>query len=116
MTKLLEADPNFSDDITTVNGYVDNAPDSLPLRLRPNLMMFENNCSLRYNLATGSIQPFVKAGYGYSWYRLDDTRTDGESLENNRSEWLHTPHFDSVTDILLIPCIKSSNFVPAAQQ
>lgn len=41
--------------------------------LAANLQMWEYTGSLRYNLATEGFQPFIKAGYGLSWYRLTDT-------------------------------------------
>jgi hypothetical protein len=47
--------------------------------------------SLRYNLATKSIQPFMKAGYGLSWYRLEDVTFAGNRLGEGVSEWVRKP-------------------------
>lgn len=52
------------------------------------LDMWEYTGSLRYNIAPGALQPFVKAGYGRSWYRLTDASFNGEVLGNGSSRWV----------------------------
>ena len=47
--------------------------------------------SLRYSLLTGSIQPYLKAGYGLSWYRLEDVATDGVPIDVPDSKWVRKP-------------------------
>jgi len=47
--------------------------------------------SLRFNLLTGRIQPFVKAGFGYSWYRVQDTTVGDQPLPASTSPFLHVP-------------------------
>lgn len=53
--------------------------------------------SLRYNLAVESIQPFVKVGYGLSWYRLEDVTFAGNPLAEGLSDWVRRPSlFDNL--------------------
>jgi hypothetical protein len=55
--------------------------------LSATLDMWEYTGSLRYNIAPGALQPFVKAGYGRSWYRLTDASFNGQVLGNGSSRW-----------------------------
>ncbi len=64
-----------------------------PFKIRGELNMWEYAGSLRYNLATGNIQPFVKGGYGLSWYRVENLAADGEPLENPNTPWIRKPSF-----------------------
>jgi hypothetical protein len=41
-----------------------------PFTLKSQLNLLEYSVSLRYNLATGAFQPYIKGGWGLSWYRL----------------------------------------------
>lgn len=59
-----------------------------PFAIRSDLDLWEYRGSLRFNLATGGFQPFVKAGYGLAWYRLKNIATDGEPLEDPRTPWI----------------------------
>lgn len=68
---------------------VSTLPGRFPLTL--NLDMWEYTGSVRYNIAPGSVQPFVKAGYGLSWYRVTDARFNGELLGNGKSRWVRRP-------------------------
>lgn len=47
--------------------------------------------SLRYNLLSGAWLPFVKVGYGLSWYRVTDAAIAGEPLEDGTLEWVRRP-------------------------
>jgi hypothetical protein len=49
--------------------------------------------SLRYGVLTGSIQPYVKAGYGLSWYRLENVSTNGQPIDVPNSKWVRKPSF-----------------------
>jgi hypothetical protein len=57
------------------------------------LNWWEYQGSLRYSLLTGSIQPYVKGGYGLSWYRLEEVAANGELLEPPDSRWVRKPGF-----------------------
>lgn len=65
---------------------VSSVPGLFPLSAT--LDMWEYAGSLRYNIASGALQPFVKAGYGRSWYHVTDARFNGQSLGNGNSRWV----------------------------
>src|SRR5438067_233448 len=65
---------------------ISSLPGLFPLTAR--LDMWEYTGSLRYNIAQGGLQPFVKAGYGRSWYRVTDARFNGQLLGNGGSRWV----------------------------
>lgn len=56
--------------------------------LSMNLEMWEYSGSLRYNMALGGLQPFIKVGYGRSWYRLTDATFNGQVLGNGNTRWV----------------------------
>ena len=70
---------------------VSTLPGRFPLTL--NLDMWEYTGSVRYNIASAGLQPFIKAGYGLSWYRITDARFNGELLGNGKTRWVRRPGF-----------------------
>jgi hypothetical protein len=44
--------------------------------------------SLRYSLSSSRFQPFLKAGYGWSWYRLENVQANGERFDPAESDWI----------------------------
>ena len=44
--------------------------------------------SLRYSLSTSRVQPFLKAGYGWCWYRLENAQANGAPFYTAESEWI----------------------------
>lgn len=68
---------------------VSGVPGLFPLSA--NVDMWEYTGSLRYNLARGGLQPFLKAGYGLSWYRLTDAAFNGEPVGDGNSPWVRRP-------------------------
>jgi len=70
---------------------VSSLPGRFPLAL--NLDMWEYAGSVRYNIAAGALQPFIRAGYGLSWYRITDARFNGELLGNGETRWVRRPGF-----------------------
>lgn len=65
--------------------------------LTANLDFWEYVGSLRYNLAIGGFQPFVKAGYGLSWYRLENARLGNTILGDGTTRWVRQPSlFDNL--------------------
>lgn len=36
--------------------------------------------SLRYDIFTSNLRPYLKAGYGWSWYRLENVTSDGNDI------------------------------------
>jgi hypothetical protein len=68
---------------------ISTLPGRFPLTL--NIDMWEYTGSVRYNIATGSLQPYVKGGYGLSWYRVTDARFNGTLLGNGTARWVRRP-------------------------
>jgi hypothetical protein len=48
--------------------------------------------SLRYSILTSWLQPFVKAGYGWSWYRVENAQSNGIPFNNPKSSWVKPEH------------------------
>jgi hypothetical protein len=69
-------------------------------RIDGTVQLFEWAGSLRFNLFTGRVEPFVKLGYGYSWYRLQDVAVDGVPISPSSSPFLHVPTTRSFGDLL----------------
>ncbi len=44
--------------------------------------------SLRYSVRADAIQPFVKAGYGWSWCRLEDVQANGVPFDPSTTDWI----------------------------
>jgi hypothetical protein len=68
---------------------IDGAPGVRPLRGTLNFWEFVG--SVRYNFAVESFQPYLKGGYGLSWYRLEDVTFDGDVLGEGESTWIRKP-------------------------
>ena len=47
--------------------------------------------SLRFNIRAETLQPFIRLGYGWSWYRIKAPRLDGEPLKQWDDQWFHSP-------------------------
>jgi hypothetical protein len=54
---------------------------------RADLNYWEYSGSVRYNIRTEAFQPFVKGGYGWSWYRLENVQADGVPFDPANSSW-----------------------------
>jgi hypothetical protein len=61
--------------------------DIPPYTYSADLNYWEYSGSLRYNVFTGALQPFVKGGYGWSWYRLQDVQVNGAPMDPVNSAW-----------------------------
>ncbi|UCC83730.1 MAG: hypothetical protein JSW46_02005 [Gemmatimonadota bacterium] len=57
-------------------------------QLRGELNFWEYSGSIRFNLSTGGLLPFVKGGYGLAWYRVEDVATNGVPLINPNGPWV----------------------------
>lgn len=44
--------------------------------------------SVRYSFSTSRLQPYVKLGYGWAWYRLENVAVDGQPFESPDSPWI----------------------------
>jgi hypothetical protein len=49
------------------------------------IKLWEYSGSLRFNVASGGFQPYGKLGYGWSWYRLENTAVGGELVSEPTS-------------------------------
>jgi hypothetical protein len=64
------------------------------------LDMWEYTGSLRYNLLTEAVQPFVLFGYGLSWYRLTQIAFDGQAIPHQETPWVRRPDLGSPGTLL----------------
>lgn len=64
------------------------------------LNFWEYSGSVRYNIFTGKLQPFVKLGYGLSWYRAERIFMNGKILNNSTSSWIGRPNFRKLKTLL----------------
>jgi hypothetical protein len=59
--------------------------------IRGSLNLWQYSGSIRYNVLTGRLLPYLKLGYGNTWYRLQDISIDGVQLANPNGMWIHKP-------------------------
>jgi hypothetical protein len=69
-------------------------------RATSELNLWEYAGSFRYDLRSGALRPYLKAGYGWTWYRSEKTAVNGELLPTPDGEWINRPSLDSFSDIL----------------
>ncbi len=62
-----------------------------PRRILGDLNFWEYSGSFRYDLTTGALRLFPKAGYGLSWYRIENLGADGEPFYEPDSDWIRKP-------------------------
>jgi hypothetical protein len=43
---------------------------------------------LRYSISASRLQPYVKGGYGWSWYRLENAQANGVPFEPANTDWI----------------------------
>jgi len=68
--------------------------------VRADLELWEYAGSLRYNLRTGSLLPFVKAGYGLSWFRLNGATLGEEPLSPDGTGFKREPQLSPPDNLL----------------
>jgi len=74
-------------------GFTAKYSDIPPLEVRGDLNFWEYAGSFRYDLTTGALRVFPRAGYGLSWYRIEDLSANGERFEEPDSNWIRQPSF-----------------------
>ncbi len=72
-------------------GIIAQYTDAPPLDVRGQLNFWEYAGSFRYDLTQGAFRLFPKAGYGLSWYRVEDVAAEGDPFETPDSEWVRKP-------------------------
>lgn len=65
--------------------------DLPPLDFRGDLNFWEYAGSFRYDLTSGAFRLFPQAGYGLSWYRIEDLAANGELFDEPDSDWIRKP-------------------------
>lgn len=58
-----------------------------PYRYTADIDYWEYAGSVRYNLLTRAWQPYVKGGYGWSWYRIENVQANGVPFSPASSSW-----------------------------
>ena len=61
------------------------------INVRGELNMWEFASSIRFNFRTGDFKPYVRAGWGWSWYRVEQAKIDGEAMGNPNGPWIRRP-------------------------
>jgi hypothetical protein len=75
-------------------------PNANLFSIRGELNFWEYSGSIRYNFTTSGLMPFLRGGYGLSWYRVENVTTNGEALENPNGPWVRKPTFGDLSSFL----------------
>jgi hypothetical protein len=73
---------------------------NVPGLVRGTLEMWEYTGSVRFNLLQEGVEPFLKAGYGLSWYRLTNIVFDSVPIAHPETQWLRQPSLRSLGTLL----------------
>jgi hypothetical protein len=71
-----------------------------PFKIRTTLNFWEYSGSFRYNLKSGKVQPYVKAGYGWTWFRVKNISAEGQTLKQSGSSWVRKPSLSRFENLL----------------
>jgi len=63
-----------------------------PMEVRGRLNMWEYAGSMRYNLKTEAFKPYVKIGWGLTWYQIQQSTIDGVAMFNSEGPWIRKPN------------------------
>ncbi len=77
-----------------------NATDGSELKVDSEFHLWEYAGSFRFNIYNGGFKPYVKLGYGWTWYRVENLRLNGTLLDNHTGEWINQPSFNSFSDMM----------------
>jgi hypothetical protein len=55
---------------------------------RADVNLWEYAGALRVNVLTSDVKPFVKGGYGWSWYRLENIRSNDTPFDTPEIDWI----------------------------
>lgn len=84
----------------TMGENIDIKHQNEPFKIRTTLNLWEYNGSLRYNLKTGKVQPYVKAGYGWTWFRVENLSAEDQLLTQSNSCWVRRPSLSKIKNLL----------------
>jgi hypothetical protein len=82
----------------TVTEFAPTLGRDIPLH--GTLSFYEYAGSLRYNFRTEGVQPFVKLGYGLTWYQLQDITVDGLAIAHPNTDWVRRPSLVPFANLL----------------
>ena len=71
-----------------------------PFKIRTTLNLWEYTGSFRYNLKSGKFQPYVKVGYGWTWFRVKNISAEGRMLDHSGSSWVRKPSLSRFENLL----------------
>ncbi len=60
-------------------------------RAETELNLWEFAGSLRVDLHDGNLRPYLKAGYGWTWFRTENATLDGVAMPTSEGSWTHRP-------------------------
>jgi len=81
-------------------GATINTTDGDVLTVDSVFHLWEYAGSFRFDIFRGGFKPYVKLGYGWTWYRVEDMHFNGELLDNHTGEWINQPSFNSFSDMM----------------
>jgi hypothetical protein len=64
-----------------------------PIEVRGDLNLWEYQGTFRFNLSRSAFKPYVKLGYGLTWYRIEDVMFEDIPLPTPDSPWVRKPSF-----------------------
>jgi len=71
---------------------------AVPVRGKVN--MWEYAGAIHYSILTKAVRPYLKLGYGLSWYRLEGISVDGVPIDNPTGPWIRQPTIKHLSSLL----------------
>jgi opacity protein-like surface antigen len=84
----------------TMSENIHSAHQAVPFNIQTTLDLWEYMGGLRFNLSTRVFQPYVKAGYGWTWFRAKNTSAEGRLLARSNSPWVRKPSLSKLKNLL----------------
>lgn len=91
--KRFSSENTFTASNSEVSYNIIDAADQAIGQVTGRLLLQELAGSMRYNILPNAFQPFLRAGYGWSWYKVNSIKIDGKELFPSETEWFHNPTF-----------------------
>ncbi len=91
--RLVAIENTFSDYTSDVRYAITNPAGGQIGTVQGKFNLTEFYSSFRYSPLYKNFQPFLRAGYGWSWYKASDITLNGEPLAESETEWFHNPTF-----------------------
>ena len=68
--------------------------------VRGRLKLWEYAGSIRYNVLERAVQPYVKVGYGLTWYQLTGVTVNGALIAEPDANWIRRPSLSPLANLL----------------